>query len=115
MIVLDGLRWQEVFDGPEHDLFNSKYGSVQDERQLRKDFWRDTPEEGRAALMPFMWNTIAKQGQIYGNQHKGSIAQVTNGYKFSYPGYNEMTTGYPNHAINSNESGRIQTRLFSNG
>ncbi|MGA8037645.1 MAG: hypothetical protein WA823_15720 [Candidatus Acidiferrales bacterium] len=105
LIVLDGLRWQEVFDGPEHDLFNSKYGSVQDERQLRKDFWRDTPEEGRAALMPFMWNTIAKQGQIYGNQHKGSIAQVTNGYKFSYPGYNEMTTGYPNHAINSNEFG----------
>jgi hypothetical protein len=105
LVVMDGFRWQEVFDGPDHALMNSKYGSVQDEKQLRKDFWRDTPEEGRAAMMPFLWNTIAKHGEIYGNQKKGSVAQVTNGYKFSYPGYNEMTTGYPNHAINSNEFG----------
>lgn len=105
LIVMDGFRWQEVFNGPEHDLMNSKYGGVQDEKALRKEFWRDTPEEGRAAMMPFLWNTIAKNGQIYGNQKKGSVAQVTNGYKFSYPGYNEMSTGYPNHDINSNEYG----------
>jgi hypothetical protein len=105
LIVMDGFRWQEVFDGAEHDLMNSKYGSVQDEKALKAAYWRDTPEEGRAAMMPFLWNTIAKNGQIYGNQHKGSIAQVTNGYKFSYPGYNEMSTGYPNRDINSNEYG----------
>jgi hypothetical protein len=105
LIVLDGLRWQEVFDGAEHDLMNAKIGGVQDADQLRKDFWRDTPEEGRRVFMPFLWNVVAKQGQIYGNQHKGSIAQVTNGFKFSYPGYNEMSTGYPNPAINSNEFG----------
>ena len=105
LIVLDGLRWQEVFDGAEHDLMNAKIGGVQDADQLRKDFWRDTPEEGRRVLMPFLWNVVAKQGQIYGNQHKGSVAQVTNGFKFSYPGYNEMSTGYPNPAINSNEFG----------
>lgn len=105
LFVLDGFRWQEVFDGPDHRLMTYKNGHVQDEKQLRADFWRDTPEEGRAAMMPFLWNTVAKQGQIYGNQHKGSVAQVTNGYKFSYPGYNEMSTGYPNPAINSNEFG----------
>jgi hypothetical protein len=105
LIVLDGLRWQEVFDGAEHDLMNAKIGGVQDADQLRKDFWRDTPEQGRRMLMPFLWNVVAKQGQIYGNQHKGSVAQVTNGFKFSYPGYNEMSTGYPNPAINSNEFG----------
>ncbi len=105
LIVMDGFRWQEVFNGGEHDLMNSKYGSAQDEKQLRKDFWRETPEESRAAMMPFLWNTIAKNGQIYGNQKLGSVAQVTNGYKFSYPGYNEMTTGYPNPVINSNEFG----------
>jgi hypothetical protein len=105
LIVLDGLRWQEVFDGAEHDLMNAKIGGVQDTDQLRKDFWRDTPEDGRRTLMPFLWNVVAKQGQIYGNQHKGSVAQVTNGFKFSYPGYNEMSTGYPNPAINSNEFG----------
>jgi hypothetical protein len=105
LIVLDGLRWQEVFDGAEHDLMNAKIGGVQDADQLHKDFWRDTSEDGRRVLMPFLWNVIAKQGQIYGNQHKGSVAQITNGLKFSYPGYNEMSTGYPNPAINSNEFG----------
>jgi len=105
LIVLDGFRWQEVFAGPEHDLMDAKHGGAQDVAQLRKDFWRDTPEEGRATLLPFLWTVVAKQGQIYGNQHKGSVAQVTNGFKFSYPGYNEMATGVPNPRINSNEFG----------
>lgn len=105
LIVLDGLRWQEVFDGPEHDLMNAKVGGVQDEEQLHKDFWRAKQEDGRRALMPFLWYAVANRGQIYGNQHKGSVAQVTNGLKFSYPGYNEMSTGYPDPAINSNEFG----------
>jgi hypothetical protein len=105
LIVMDGFRWQEVFGGPDHRLMNYKYGLAQDEKQLHKDFWRETPEEGRAAMMPFLWNTVAKQGQLYGNRNKGSIAQVTNGYKFSYPGYNEMSTGYPDSRINSNEFG----------
>jgi hypothetical protein len=105
LIVLDGLRWQEVFSGPAHELMNAKYGGVQDGTQLKKYFWRDTPEEGRAAMMPFLWTVIAKQGQIYGNPKKGSVAQVTNGLKFSYPGYNEMSVGYPDPNINSNEFG----------
>jgi len=105
LIVLDGFRWQEIFDGPAHELMNSKYGGVQDETQTKKDFWRDTSEEGREAMMPFLWKVVGKQGQIYGNQKKGSIAQVTNGFKFSYPGYNEMSTGYADPKINSNEFG----------
>jgi hypothetical protein len=105
LIVLDGFRWQEVFNGPAHELMNAKYGGAQDEPQLKKDFWRDTPEEGRAAMMPFLWNVVAKQGQIYGNQKLGSVAQITNKMKFSYPGYNEMSAGYANPKINSNEFG----------
>jgi hypothetical protein len=105
LIVLDGFRWQEVFDGPEHDLMDAKHGGAQDVAQLRKEFWRDSPEAGRDALLPFLWTVVAKQGQIYGNQHKSSVAQVTNGFKFSYPGYNEMSTGFPNPQINSNEFG----------
>ncbi len=105
LIVLDGFRWQEVFNGAEHDLMDVKHGNAQDPTQLRKDFQRDTPEAAREALLPFLWTVIAKQGQIYGNQHKGSVAQVTNGFKFSYPGYNEMSTGYPNPQIISNEFG----------
>jgi len=48
---------------------------------------------------------VAKQGQIFGNQALGSIARVSNGKAFSYPGYNEMSTGFPNDAIDSNEFG----------
>jgi len=106
LIVSDGLRWQEVFTGADPSLLNDKAGgSWVAEPELRERYWRDDPAARRALLFPFIWGTVAKQGQIYGNQLKGSVAHVTNGKAFSYPGYNEMTTGYPNDAIDSNEYG----------
>jgi hypothetical protein len=106
LIISDGLRWQEVFTGADEKLLNeTNGGNWVAEPELRKRYWRASPEERRAALFPFLWGTIAKQGQIYGNQTKGSVAKVTNGKAFSYPGYNEMSTGYPNDAIDSNEYG----------
>jgi hypothetical protein len=106
LIVSDGLRWQEVFTGAEADLLNDKEGgSWLSADDLRKRYWRPTAGERRALLFPFLWGTIAKQGQVFGNQGLGSVAHVTNGKAFSYPGYNEMSTGYPNDAIDSNEFG----------
>jgi hypothetical protein len=106
LIVSDGLRWQEVFTGAEHDLLTTDHGgNWADQAYLLKNFWRDTPEARRQALFPFIWSTIASQGQIFGNQAKGSIARVTNGLDFSYPGYNEMLTGVPDPKIDSNEFG----------
>ncbi len=106
LIVSDGLRWQEIFTGAEADLLDDKAGgSWMSEADLRKRYWRDTPAERRAALFPFLWGTVAKQGQIFGNRTAGSDAHVTNGKAFSYPGYNEMTTGFPNDAIDKNEFG----------
>jgi hypothetical protein len=106
LIVSDGLRWQEVFTGADAALINEKAGgSWLGAPELRKRYWRADAEARRALLFPFLWGTVAKQGQIYGNQLKGSVAHVTNGKAFSYPGYNEMSTGYPNDAIDSNEFG----------
>jgi len=106
LIVSDGLRWQEVFTGAEEDLLNdSAGGSWLSDAELRKRYWRATPSERREALFPFLWGTVAKRGQIFGNQALGSIARVSNGKAFSYPGYNEMSTGSPNDAIDSNEFG----------
>jgi hypothetical protein len=106
LIVSDGLRWQEVFTGADPSLLNDKVGgSWLGTPELRRRYWRETADARRAALFPFLWGTVAKQGQIFGNQLKGSIAHVTNGKAFSYPGYNEMSTGYPNDAIDSNEFG----------
>jgi hypothetical protein len=106
LIVSDGLRWQEIFTGAEEDLLNDKEGgSWLPDDELRRRYWRSTAAERRVALFPFLWGTVAREGQIYGNQALASIAQVSNGKAFSYPGYNEMSTGYPNDAIDSNEFG----------
>ena len=50
-----------------------------------------------------MWSTIAKQGVIYGNRGYGNNFSNANPYWFSYPGYNEIFTGYPDTAVNSND------------
>jgi hypothetical protein len=106
LIVSDGLRWQEVFTGADPQLLNEKHGGIWDkEADLRREYWRDTPVERRKALFPFLWTTVATQGQIFGNRTLGSPARVTNGKAFSYPGYNEMLTGHPDPRIDSNEFG----------
>jgi hypothetical protein len=87
LITLDGLRWQEVFSGADPNLLNAKHGGVKDVEALGRDFWRETPEARRQALLPFLWDVIAKEGQVYGDQLRGSIVRVTNGRNFSYPGY----------------------------
>jgi hypothetical protein len=106
LIVSDGLRWQEVFTGADPTLLNEANGGIwHKEADLRRDFWRDDPAERRRALLPFLWNTVAVRGQIFGNQALGSVARVTNGLAFSYPGYNEMLTGHADARIDSNEFG----------
>src|ERR1700686_1548666 len=106
LIVSDGLRWQEIFTGADPTLLNDKEGgSWLGEPELRKRYWREDVDARRALLFPFLWGTVAKQGQIFGNQLKGSVARVTNGMAFSYPGYSEMSVGFPDPRINSNEFG----------
>ncbi len=102
LIVSDGLRWQEVFTGADPILMNKTAGGVANTNALAQAYWRETPEARREALMPFFWNVIARQGQLYGNQHKGSVSHVTNDKWFSYPGYNEILTGFANPEITSN-------------
>jgi hypothetical protein len=53
--------------------------------------------------MPFLWNTIGTTGQIYGNRLLGNKVNTANPYWFSYPGYHEILTGYPDTAVNSND------------
>src|SRR5580658_2011424 len=86
LIVSDGLRWQEIFTGADATLLNDKDGgSWLSDEDLHKRYWRSSVEERRALLFPFLWGTVAKRGQIYGNQLEGSVAQVTNGKAYSYP------------------------------
>ena len=105
VIVTDGLRWQDVFRGAETALVSDKPGGVEDVTATKAAFWRETAKDRREVLLPFLWTTVARQGQIYGNVDAGSRAQVTNGYKFSYPGYNEIITGAGDPRIDKNEFG----------
>ena len=106
LIVFDGVRWQEVFTGADPTLLNDQNGGIwESEKELRRRFWNDDPTERRRLLLPFLWNTIATQGQVFGNKTLGSSAHVTNPHHFSYPGYNEMLTGFGDPRIDSNEFG----------
>jgi hypothetical protein len=106
LIVSDGLRWQEIFTGADATLMDSEHGGIWgDPIELKRKFWRDDVAERRNVLFPFLWSVVAKQGQVFGNQTKGSVARVTNGMAFSYPGHNEMLTGFPDPKIDRNEFG----------
>ncbi len=101
-VMSDGLRWQEVFQGVDEALVNKESG-VREIDAMRAAYWRETPEQRREALMPFLWSEVARNGQIFGNREAGSDAYVTNGRNFSYPGYNETLTGYADDRIDSND------------
>jgi hypothetical protein len=103
LVTLDGLRWQEVFGGADETLLTKENGGVDDVAAAKREFWRDTPEARRAALMPFLWTVVGKQGQLFGNRDKQGAVSVTNGRKFSYPGYNEILTGSADDRIDSND------------
>lgn len=100
LITLDGLRWQEFFGGADEAYFtrNSK-GEIE---AAAAKYAAPTSEARRAILMPFMWNVIAKQGQIFGEPSTGRMSRVTNGLWFSYPGYNELLAGFADPRIDSN-------------
>ena len=102
LITLDGLRWEEMFSGADEWLMeNPAYTSGKEE--IAAKYWFDDPRERREALMPFFWSTIAAEGQLIGNRLLGSKANVTNKEIFSYPGYNEILTGFADSTITSND------------
>ena len=103
LVTADGLRWQEVFGGADAALMNKQAGGVADVPALKRAYWRETAEERRRALMPFLWEVIVPRGRIYGDANTGEGARVTNGKNFSYPGYNEILSGFADPRIDSND------------
>lgn len=103
LFLVDGLRRQEVFAGADQTLMNKENG-VADVEAAKREYWRDTPEARREALMPFFWKTLVRQGQVFGNPDKGSVVRVSNAFRISYPGHSEMLVGYADPRINSNDA-----------
>ncbi len=92
-ITWDGFRWQEMFGGAQEILI-AKDAGVADIEGVKRRFWRESEIERREVLLPFVWKTIAKQGQIFGNPATNAAAKMENTHKFSYPGYSEMFCGF---------------------
>lgn len=103
VVTMDGLRWQEVFGGLSSDLLTKEGGGVSDGAPSERRFGGTTPAERRGKLMPFFWTVLAKQGQVFGDPSRKSVARVTNGLRFSYPGYNELLSGFADPRIDSND------------
>lgn len=64
VIAIDGLRWQELYQGARRD-----------------------------SLMPFVWQMGRNQGTMLGNRNRKSNMEVANGIWKSYAGYSEMLCG----------------------
>jgi hypothetical protein len=99
---MDGYRWKELFSGADSTLMNAGKYNSQDSASRFSRYWASTPEARREKLMPFVWQTIARKGQLYGNRKLDNKIDFRNNYWFSYPGRSEILTGYFDPAINSN-------------
>lgn len=106
LVVCDGLRWQEVFGGADPALLDEAASSGwTPAAPLKQKYGGPDAAQRRALLFPFLWGTVAKTGQLFGNRWRGSAVRVTNPQWFSYPGYNEMSSGLADPAIDSNAFG----------
>ena len=103
IITTDGFRWQELFSGMDSSIANNKKYNSGDSAYLFKKYWDNDPTQRRKKLLPFLWSTGEANGQIFGNRNLGNTVNVANPYWFSYPGYNEILTGFADTAINSND------------
>jgi hypothetical protein len=102
IITTDGFRWQEVFKGMDSAIANNSKFNEGDSSYIFEKYWANSENERRKKLMPFLWTTVVDKGQVFGNRSFGSKVDNANPYWFSYPGYSEIFTGYPDTAINSN-------------
>ena len=109
LVMIDGMRWQEVFRGADPDLLQTlgsdMPGDAKQRAELaRQQYSRATAAERRQTLMPFLWSVASSEGQLFGNRDLGSDSHVINGLNFSYPGYSETLTGLADPRVDSNDN-----------
>jgi hypothetical protein len=93
IVVLDGMRWQEIFSGADSVLLNNPT-YTRDKGRVQRKFWDADPVVRRKKLLPFIWSEVGEKGQLHGNRQFGNKVDVTNPFKMTYPGFSEMLTGY---------------------
>ena len=116
LVTMDGTRWQEIFRGPDPALVADKTFTHADMKDAVEKSWISGPGavkgNGGGALMPFLHSLPTSGGVLTGNRDAAECMAVTNAMWFSYPGYNEIFTGRPDPAINSNHKNWNQNVTF---
>ncbi len=80
LVVLDGVRWQEVFDGVDPAMAR-RYGLGADE------------VTGAAELMPVLHAALIDRGVAVGAEGFGPAMRASGPHYVSLPGYTEILTG----------------------
>ena len=86
-------------------LANNKKFNHGDSAYIYQKVWRSisvTDRQSKASAILYHTDHFAKLVLLFGNRFKENKVDVANPHWFSYPGYNEIFTGYPDTAINSN-------------
>lgn len=111
-ITLDGVRPEDLFGGADSlVLFDKKASGIVDTTATRGRFWRGSVAERRRVLMPFFWDSLVPQGALVGRLD-GAPTTITNGLKFSAPGYQELFTGKAQPDVTSNDDRRYAHRTI---
>ena len=100
VVTLDGFRWQELFCGVDRRITSRKKWIAHEDSVRR--FMSPSRAESRSLLMPFIWEVIEKEGQLYGNRNFKNKVNCTNHHLISYPGYSEMFVGFRHPKVSSN-------------
>ena len=92
LITLDGVRWQEFFNGSDSLL----------SKNISSEYY------GHA--FPLFWEKYSHQSAIYGH-HKSGSPMSTNAVPVSLPGYKSIFLGH-DHDCDDNSCGRVQSETF---
>jgi hypothetical protein len=101
LVTIDGVRWREIFRGADRAMLAAELRRIPPGATAAAFFGADAAQ-ARAALMPFLWTTVAGQGQIFGNLDRGSALLVQNPHRKSYPGYAELLSGFVSDVVTGN-------------
>jgi len=101
IVVLDGFRWKELYRGADSRILNNSRFVT--DTAMKETFWDPSVAERRKLLMPFLWSTVVREGQLYGNRSLKSRVNCANQHRFSYPGYSELLVGFIEPKVRSND------------
>jgi hypothetical protein len=69
LVVMDGLRWQEVFNGADSAMINNKT-YVSNKIKYTKKYWDNDLNLRRSKLLPFLWTTKKRKWSNIWKQSK---------------------------------------------